>query len=324
MAIFGKTDTMYSSDNYFDSVSPTTEGSEAILHEATSEIYKLIGAMYVSDIMIESSVLEGATDCDILVEGTFKDFVNKIIKKLKALRDKIVAWFKKVIQNITIFFMSGEKFVKTYETKILEKVKKIDPESVTWEGYDYAKYGTQILDTITDNINKYESKIKYDSITAETKTDELIEKSYKEAFNVDGVTEVKELVEKEVRGGDSKETLKINASKVSDMITVCKKQKSIIDKIKEREEKTTKRINAFIADIPKETDAAIVTNKTKVANSIITLQQGLNATGVALVKEQYKVFTSVLKAVMTKGIVKESYGDDDTGSSLFESALNTL
>lgn len=328
MAIFGSTYlTGYDMGSY-DSVSPTEEGSEQILYEGSRDLYKIIAASYVSDIMIESSVLEGSADPEVLAEGTIKDMVKKIINKFKEILNKIIAWFKKVIENIMVLFMSGEKFAKKYETQLIEKAKKLKSDDVVYEGYEYIE-ASKIGATASAWVDKFNSVI--GGIKAGDTAEDVIETAYK-AIDSDytNVSEVKEGFVKFVHKGEtSKTTVKGANNNVSEMINVCKKHKTLIDNMKELESKITKRINAYIKDLgtvnDSESDAAkIISTKTSVYNSAIALNQGLNQTAISLIKEMYRTYTAVLKKIWSFKVSKESWGGSDDGSSLLESALNQL
>lgn len=328
MAIFGSNYLVDTTPAY-ESVSPTFEGSEQILVEGSRDIYKILGAAYISDIMIESSVLEGATNTEVLVEGALKELVDKIVKKFKEILAKIKAWFKKVFESIEIFFMSGEKFAKKYETQLVEKARKIKADDVTYEGFEYIP-AAQIATTAEAWVGKFVSVVD-GKVNKDTVATELIEKAYKAIDSkYTSVAEVKTGFINEVhKGNESPDVIKGANKNVDEMISVCKKQKSLVDGLKKLEETITKRINAFIKDLgssEKEDEAKVINTKTTVYNAAINLNQGLNATAVSLVKEMYRTYTNVLKKILSFKVAKESFGDDDVtnGSSLFESALAQL
>lgn len=309
-------------------VSPTEEGSSEILYEGARDLYRIVAAAYISDIMIESSVLEGTGDMEVLTEGTIKDLKDKIVKKFKEIWAKIKEWFNRIIESVKVFFMSGETFANKYESALIEKAKTLKAESVVYEGYEYAIDADAIEGEVTSRVEKYKAVINkaIGNVDKETDTNEVVTAACE---NIGGgnIAEIKEDFTKKVRGGDIKVTIKNVGGKVSDMIKVCKNAKKLIKAIKDLKDKTEKSVNAAIADINKDEGANTIAKKTTLYNSIISVQQGLNSVGISLIKEQYRTYTSVLKKVFSVKVAKESVEpevDTNDGSSLLESALNLL
>ena len=96
MAIF--TNTSYENDYVCENVNvePTMEGSAQIMYEFASDIYKTISATYISDIMIESAISEGATNMEDVMEKTVSDFA-------KSAKEKFIKLFGgKTLEEIMI------------------------------------------------------------------------------------------------------------------------------------------------------------------------------------------------------------------------------
>lgn len=326
MAIFGSTNLVENFDERTYTVSPTEEGSAEIMYESTRELYKIVGAAYISDVMIESSILEGSTDISVVTEATLKEIKEKIINTFKKMIAKIKEWFKQLIESVKVFFMNGEKFAKEYGSALIKKAKDLKDDSVTYEGYEYKLQATDLKDKVVGFVEKYKKVVEGEikNVTSATDTAEVAEKGFK-AIGYETLTEAKEKFVEEVRGSVTKTTITGVGKNVSTMVDVCSKAKALINGIKELETKTEGAVKAAIADINKEEDAAVITKKTTLYNGIISVQQGFNTVATSLIKEQYRVYTSVLKAIWRYKPAKESFvGDSNDGSSLFESAMNLI
>lgn len=88
----------------------------------------------------------GRTDLFVHEAGATNGFLSKIISFFKAIKDKIVAIFKKFVAKINSYIMSDKDFIKKYRDDILKVTNRKDFE---FKGYDFK----ETLDTIFTNTN---------------------------------------------------------------------------------------------------------------------------------------------------------------------------
>ena len=325
MAIFTNTSYVTESVDY-DNIQPTMEGSSKILYEFSSDIYKLIGATYVADVMIESAVNEGATDIDAVLEGTAKDFKKKVVEKFKELKNKIVAWFKRVIEKIKVFFMGSKKFVEQYEDTIKNNFNNMKKKP-TYNGYDYmetkdmAKKHETVVKAFKDRIDEVKDfKEKEDVYVADTWVEETIKKVDSKASNV---SELKENLKKEYYGGNlSKKDITIN--NVTKLIDSVKDKGNTITTVQTLGNDIEHEIEGIISDIngtKDNADLSVITVKTNMFKQCVTIIQGVTSVTVSALNESARDNLAVLKKIVTMKPAKESF--EETGS-IFESALNII
>jgi hypothetical protein len=158
-------------------------GIQEIVAESTQEAFQLHAGMYVSDIIMEESVLEGAADPEVLMEGFVKDSFAKIQKIISDLWAKVKAWFGKVKENLKIMFASGKRLVENYKDQFLKK----PTNGFSYKGHHYTMKAGQdsikakraILEkAIDDSVGFDLSKFTVDSQKAD-----LASRSSKEKFN---------------------------------------------------------------------------------------------------------------------------------------------
>lgn len=87
----------------------------------------------------------GRTDLFVHEAGATNGFLSKIISFFKAIKDKIVAIFKKFVAKINSFVMSDKDFVKKYRNDILSVTNRKDFE---FKGYNFK----ETLDNIGSNV----------------------------------------------------------------------------------------------------------------------------------------------------------------------------
>lgn len=88
----------------------------------------------------------GRTDLFVHEAGATGGFLSKIISFFKAIKDKIVAIFKKFVAKINSFVMPDKDFVKKYKNDILKVTNRKDFE---FKGYNFK----ETLDKIDSNVH---------------------------------------------------------------------------------------------------------------------------------------------------------------------------
>lgn len=103
----------------------TAEGAHQIYLEGVQELSSILGAMHVADVAVnETALYKSVDEAQTLMEASAKAVFARIIEFIVNIKNKIAAWFKKVIENIKIFFMGADKFIAQYESKIKGKSVK--------------------------------------------------------------------------------------------------------------------------------------------------------------------------------------------------------
>jgi hypothetical protein len=109
--------------------------------------------MYISDVMMEETVLEGAATPEVLLEGFVKGSFDKIKRMFEALWAKVKSWFEAAKKTLQRIFLSGEAFIKKFK----EEIRSASKKGFTYEGFKYtldAGHGkvTAKLKTLNDEI----------------------------------------------------------------------------------------------------------------------------------------------------------------------------
>lgn len=191
-------------------------------------------------------------------EGFFGSLKDKIVKALKALKEKIIAFFKSVIQFLSRLFMSDKGFIKKYKAEL----DKVDPDGMKFEMYDYSKFGEHInaISTAAKSLATTDIKTLADKQEGTSKMNENIVEFISEKLpGVDGVRKQNKLTEgiqKMLRGGKKdKKEIKIDNSMISHMIDAVIDDK-IMDVIDDMKETTEKVIDVAIDAAEKMHEAA--------------------------------------------------------------------
>ena len=191
-------------------------------------------------------------------EGFFGSLKDKIVKALKALKEKIIAFFKSVIQFLSRIFMSDKNFIKKYKAEL----DKVDPDGMKFEMYDYSKFGDHInsIATAAKNLATTDIKKLADKQEGTSKMNENVVAFISKALP--GIDEVRkqnkltEGIQKMLRGGKKdKKEIKIDKSMISHMVDAVIDDK-IMDVVDEMKEVTEKVIDDAIDAAEKMQEAA--------------------------------------------------------------------
>lgn len=337
MAIFGYNSDLYTSNIDESTIVHTEECAYEINRESAEYLYKLVGGMYVSDIIIESSYGYDMNEMESVAEATLKEILKKAWEKLVEWKNKFVAWIKKVWKNILTMFMSAEKFATKYETELIEKSKNLGSD-FQYFGYDYntdaiaqfRKFNSEMTKAIRDVKSE---GIKNGDIEKFSNDTDPIKDAIK-SFTGEGdtIADAKEAVTKAIRGGDEQKEVKVNTAIVKKMITLCKNYKQMKNAIKEAEDTTNKIFNDTISDLKSQkvddkdkAGAAVINKKISGYTAATSACTAMSTHCVSLIKEMYKVYGTQLKRVMKYKPANESYTyNTNDDSSILESALNML
>jgi hypothetical protein len=104
---------------------------ESAILEPAKDWYRLQSALFMTDVQLEESALntrmdaylgesitESATEIEILAEAAATGFKEKAKDLFTKIKNKVVNWVRKAVAYIKLFFSSGEKFIRKYETEI--------------------------------------------------------------------------------------------------------------------------------------------------------------------------------------------------------------
>lgn len=343
MAIFSSKSVLTESQTGFDhvdyNVQPTMEASDQILYEFAEDMYKAQAGLYISDIIIEQAVSEGA-EPEALVEGTVKDFFKRIKDALKKLWDKIVAWFKSIIENLKVMFSSGEKFIKKYEKAINEK--KDDKFEYTGFKYDMNALLTipelpKSLDEVAKQIETNYEDLKDDEFDVDEGKKEVLASTAATCglSGIDSVDELKKELVSKLRGGDvAKSTFTFSSGNgKGQMIDLVKNHSKILKGINKYYTDFNNAMSKVIKACEKAENKVKEGGNTTVFSKLVTvykygisLAQAVCSVRISIQKEAYGACLATLKRFVMWKPAKESFeGETETGSkSILESAISML
>lgn len=328
MAIFSNTvftPVVEQSEEYiasqYPNIMPTVESAYEIACEGHRDINNLIAGMYISDILIEEAVNEGA-EAEPLVENAVKDFIKKAKKKFEEIKNKIVAWFKKVWDSIKMKLTSNKEFVKKYEDQIRAKAKVASGYKVTKHNFNTDIKGTIL--PMMDKIVSFAEKSATDKNTEDFGTNMIKDLKY------GGATTISELKEKITNNHVGKEVKNTTiTSDVEKMIKYCLDVNVTLGILEDLKDGNVKKINEMIKSLDGSgEDVAVIHGKVKCFNTATSTIQQLNTIAVSLINQINKEYVALLRGLMAYKVpTKESYTSDDElmgGSSIFEAAMSMI
>lgn len=329
-----------------EGIDHTMESFAKIIVDFNKEAHVLESALYISDVLMEQEVLEGASP-EVLLEGVVGDFFRKVWAMIQKLWGKIKAFFKAVYRYFETLFMSGEKFVKKYKKELEDK---------TATGFTYTahkfdlKKGESFADQMSGKIDRDMDEVvkRLDAVTKVAKMaasdsdgkEYKVEDEKEEMLKVLGVDSVSELVEKirEAYMSPEKEELKDfeDVSK-SDMIKTLMDKTKILNELSKDAKAIDdgfKKISKSLKDAQNKFETEDASVKEKIARHVnnyisgfkfsVTVNNTVVATKRDCVGKALKSFQSTLRSYLFYKPAKESFGGDEdysAGSSLLESAM---
>ena len=309
----------------YPNIMPTIESAYEIACEGYCDIHKLVAGMYVSDILIESAVCEGA-EAEPLVESAVSDFAKKAVEKFKEIRGKIIDWFKKIIDNLKIKFTSTSKFVSTYKTRINDSIDTIK----TFETPKH-NFNTDVRGVVSGAMNAIVDFAKADSEKKSAKAnDDFVSRMVKKVDSkANTISEMKASVVKTLVG-DEVPKGHVNASDIKKMIDYCENMSVRLASLEDLKNVNVKKINDIIKDLDGSgKDVDVIHAKVKNYNAAVSAVQQLNTVAVSVVNQINKEYIAIMRALMTFKPAKENFVADEelmkeNTNSIFESALNMI
>ena len=193
----------------------------------------------------------GRSDLFVHEAGATGGFLSKIIAFFKAIKDKIVAIFKKFVAKINSFVMSDKDFVKKYKNDILKVTNRKDFE---FKGYDFK----ETLDKIFTNTNiktaetiiPSEESRRLSTVKTSEEIQNAIEKNRGALVNDSPMTESEYRDKlKELMYGDKDDIGEKYSG--AEMITAIEGTKDAIKKANTAKDTINKTINKFIDNCEK-------------------------------------------------------------------------
>ena len=301
----------------YPNIMPTSESAWEIAAEGYQDIHKLLAGVYVSDIMIEQSVMTESADAEALTEATVSDFVKKAVDKFVEIKNKIIAWFKKVLDNLKVRFTSSSKFVATYEKQILAKAKVVS-------GYKPNRHtiNEDVEGIVGGAIKKVADFAK--SNAANKKGEAVEDFGEKMIKHIDSKATDFNSLKKTLRGkiiSDTTTDAPVTEAIAKSMVEYCKKVSDQLKAIETIKKDNIKAIDGFITDIQTSgKDVAIVHPLVANYNKATSLIQQLNTVATSAVNAINSEYVGILRGLMVKK-VKEAY---DGSELMEESATNTI
>lgn len=360
MAIFGKRNTAPSTPEvpvYEGYVEDGLAGIQTINAEATMESFQLSAGMYISDVIMEESVLEGTATPEVLMESFVKDTFAKLQAILEKLWAKVRAWFDKSKRFLQILFSTGAKFIEKFRKEIEEKTAA----GFTYEGFHYTmKAGddawkgkeAELKKAITDAVGDIKGFTVADQ-KASIQGAEDTKDSYKhseeqeaiiKSLGADNISDVLKGLKKAYRNGkDAKEEIKdFAANSKAELISLVADAKTNLSKLAAYQKGIDEDFARVITAIKgakgaisgqKESENAnrgkqitFAEHKIKMAQFALNVSTQLIAVNVDAIKEAAKGAEKALKSYLHYKPAKENFvaaGEGEEGSIL-ESAMRFI
>lgn len=300
----------------------TLEEMQNILMESAQDMYEIQTGLLIADVVIEESVLESAVgmeEIESVMEGVVKDGLTNLKELFIKLRNKVVAWFKKAIDNVKIFFSTGEKFVNAYGDRIraaAANAKDFEYEGIEYtpeKGFAKTKETSAKLKELVAEIAKGTQKELTSNLASLKEKPEA--KDYKEEINAKfGVkaigeitTNIKEAFGKE-KDVDKKTIKNPNFGK---MLAILQNKSTYIKDVESIRDDATKSIQEMLdlidsaqrlaksqKDANKAAIASFVSQSSKKARTLISLNNSIGAVSIKMIKEVAKNYEAVLKKLI--------------------------
>ncbi len=355
MSIFGKKTESNLENKEFPYIMPTTESFDQILTDSAKESYQLRAGMYISDIIMEEAVFEGASTAEVLMEGFANNAWTKVKEIFQKLKEKLIALYAKFRRAVTLIFSSGKTFITNFEEEIMRKSVK----GFEYKGFKYTLSNgdsavskatgaaQSALSTYAGGLEEAASKL------SSAQYERLQSGSFKEEYDVN--EEKEELLKK--AGGDSLNELRedivkayrnnetepeafegFNGNNRNDMINWIKGKDKAIKAIDDAEKVTSQSISKAIKAIETAANkfkgesygkiAPYVSFSTEMMRFCVTIISSAAQVKISIVKAGAREFESVLKAFLRYKPAKESFGstdlDQEKSVSILEAAMNSL
>lgn len=300
----------------------TLEEMQTILMESAQDMYEIQTGILIADVVIEESVLESAVgmeEIESVMEGVVKDSLEKLKEFFIKLRNKIVAWFKKAVDNIKIFFSTGEKFIKNYGDRI--RAAAANAKDFEYEGIKYnpeagfaktKEVSAKLKELVADIAKGTEKELSSNLASLKEKPKET---DYKDVINSKfGVKSIGEISTSIVEAfgkekGAEKETIK--NPDFGFMLAVLQNKNKYIKDVETIRDDATKSIQEMLdlidsaqrlaksqKDANKGAIASFVSQSSKKARTLISINNSIGAVSIKMIKEVAKSYEAVLKKLI--------------------------
>lgn len=309
----------------YPNIMATAEGAYEIACEGAADIYKLMAGLYVSDVMIEQSVMEGA-EAEPLIEGTIKEFLAKAKAKFIEIRDKVVAWFKKIFDNLKIRFASSKDFVEKYESRITEKAQNIKNFKPKHHEFNLDIAGEIIK--VTSDMISYAQAVKHAEISGGDGFTKAMVGAVK-GYKAENVTDLKKELKEKLTGREN-DNVPVGASKIAEMVKYCKTTNEPISELTAIRDKNVKELNGIISELNgsgEKYEIGVLKAKISNYNTAVNAMIQLNAVAVGMVNEINREYVGILRALMlakTESASDDEMMEETNTNSIFESAMSMI
>lgn len=111
-----------------DNIVESLEALDVILKESSMEYMEFQSTAYLEDLVLENMMFENFDEEDLstAIEATMKERFSNLEEMIKKQWAKIRAWFDSLLNAVSDFFASGEKFVQKYKNFIHPAMKACD------------------------------------------------------------------------------------------------------------------------------------------------------------------------------------------------------
>jgi hypothetical protein len=366
MPIFGKRshEQSVTVESYNGFVDPSLAGIQTINAEAALEAYQLNASLYITDVIMEEAVIEGAAEPEVLLEGVVKDSLTKLKEMFQKFWAKVRAWFEKAKKALQMIFSSGEAFIKKFE----EDLNMKNVKGFTYEGFKYTlEAGSKTVKAKVETVEKFlddtvgfkidevqttthgqKANIEGNEHSEEYNTAEEKEKLVKQ-LGSEELSEVLDAVKKSFRDGkeEKEEFTDFSGNSKQELIGIVKNMKKHISEVEKQQRQTDNDFKKVLTAIQNAQSAiqrqkasdegsaqakakmlTFANHKFQLAHYALTIINSLYGVEVDAYKEAAREAEAVLKAYLRFKPAKEGFetpvDDNHETGSILESAMKFI
>lgn len=337
-------------------VNTSLSGLQEILTESARDMFQLNASLYISDVLMEHAVLEGAATPEVLLEGFVSSTWEKLKQIFTAMWEKVQGWFTKVKRQFEIWFSRGQEFVKKFKDELRDKNVK----GFKYTGYHYtiskgeetvdkhiATLKSELASSVDFDLSKVLRSDQEDSIRNNAAGDYDTKEAKENLLNKLGASEQSELlaeVAKEFRNGADEPTEfeDFSGNSRDEMIAWLEKGSEHLNNVKKQQKDLNDSFGRVLNSIKaakskiagsKTTDAevgkftAFASHKYDVAQYALSLMTNINGVHVKAIKAATNEFERVLKSFLSFKPAKEGFEETQQTketNSILEAALRHL
>lgn len=297
----------YYGDDVIEDVTVDELFESAIL-EPSKDYYRLQSALFMTDIQLEESALntrmdsylgepvtESVSEIEILAEAAGTGFKEKAKRIFQTIKEKVVAWVKKAGAFISSFFLSGEKFLKKYESEIRAKDANLGTRfkcKLPTITYYSIVSGAKKVKALENNVQGYITSLSSGGFVPEN-TEAVCSALYKDTKNL---SELKEALTKVFEPSNTKEE---GRPIIEDSIKIIKTfGKAYLKSLKESEKNIKRECDRCIAIIKSAKDDEKLNDKVKYAKFAVNCATTGMGVEYSMVKKAGSQHEAVLKKLL--------------------------